>query len=370
MNPPPSAATGLSPPRQERWVVAGLLLLLGLLTGVGVLVTWRQHLGAEGARLEAVSGLRAKEVGQWLAERRRHAEFVADSPFYARLVQQSQSSDPGHAAALLQQRIAAFAQTAGAQHALLLDAQARAVGPAALVPEHLATAVKLSLADGQVRTTPLRAGSAGPQAPLRLYLVAPLRDTGRPAQAALALELVPEAWLLPMVQAWPVPSRSAAAGLVARVGDTLVGVNGRNPRPLASPQLLAARALRGDLPFGQAGQALDYRGTPVLGVVRPLPELDWYLTARIDMSEVRRNALASSAWVAASGATAMLAVAVGAAALRERRRRREAVAHQQRQAQELSVLADLQDSRQRLGLALTMAGMGIWEWDIASDAVR
>jgi hypothetical protein len=42
----------------------------------------------------------------------------------------------------------------------------------------------------------------------------------------------------------------------------LVGSRGRLPLPLSTPGNLAARAIRGDVPFGQAVTAGDVRGQP------------------------------------------------------------------------------------------------------------
>ena len=59
------------------------------------------------------------------------------------------------------------------------------------------------------------------------------------------------------------------------------------PLPLATPDLLAARAIRGELPFGKAATASDFRGKPVLGAVQPVPGTDWFLVAKIDRAELR-----------------------------------------------------------------------------------
>ena len=72
-----------------------------------------------------------------------------------------------------------------------------------------------------------------------------------------------------------------------------------NPRPLNSPDLMAAMAIRGDQPFGKSFSGRDFQGRSVLGVVMPVNGTDLFLVARVDRSEVYSGALRESIGIVA-----------------------------------------------------------------------
>ncbi|MDE2502852.1 MAG: PAS domain-containing protein, partial [Burkholderiales bacterium] len=125
--------------------------------------------------------------------------------------------------------------------------------------------------------------------------------------------------LAPLLAGWPLPTRTAATHLVELQDGLLVGLHDSQPRPLASPQLLAARAIRGEVPLDRARTGLDYRGVPVLGVVRAVPGTRWYVSAKVDLVELAAAGRAASAWIVACGALALFGVLVGAGLQRQRR---------------------------------------------------
>ena len=113
-----------------------------------------------------------------------------------------------------------------------------------------------------------------------------------PRLGALILEIDPERYLYPYLRSWPVPSESGEATLVRLAGDNaFVYLNDLRHRPGSA--LVYTRSMRGlGLPplaafdAGWQSTGLDYRGVPVLNAVRHVPDSPWYLTAKIDASEV------------------------------------------------------------------------------------
>ncbi|HSC01615.1 MAG TPA: PAS domain-containing protein, partial [Burkholderiaceae bacterium] len=163
---------------------------------------------------------------------------------------------------------------------------------------------------------------------------------GRPARAVAVLRIDTSVFIAPLLRGWPVPSRSAES-LLVRVHDGKVGGTfGRaQPLPLSTPLLLSARAIRGEQPFGVAFDGEDSRGEPVTGVVRRVRGTDWYLVVKIDRSELRALAAASTPWIAAAGALALFALALGLFAARERESLRVALAQSGEREQKLRALA-------------------------------
>ena len=152
---------------------------------------------------------------------------------------------------------------------------------------------------------------------------------------------------LPMRRAWPVPSATAASLLVRREGDLIVESTGRDRQPLAAPDLLAARILRGDLRFGQVAEGVDFRGVPVLGVAYPVTGTDWIVVTQIDRAEVRAAGLSDAAWIV--GAALLALFAAGGSMLLSRRRglprlARAVNAAQREETQSLALMQAITDS--------------------------
>ncbi len=129
---------------------------------------------------------------------------------------------------------------------------------------------------------------------------------------AFILEIDPESFLYPYLRTWPVASRTADTILLRRESPTTVlalspvrGLPGSEmtvrsevKQPAPDESALAA---------GWATISTDYQGHSALGVVRKIPDSPWYLSARIDRSEVEAP-LAPLGW-----GMALIAVLIGLA---------------------------------------------------------
>ena len=140
------------------------------------------------------------------------------------------------------------------------------------------------------------------------------------AQGALLLRVDAEAFLFPMIRAWPTPSPSAETLLVRRDGDQVVYLNGQRPgqgRPLASslaiathpdtPAVLAVTGTRGFVSgYGDPGRR-------VVGVIRRVPGTAWWMVAQVDEAEIFQPLLVRTGltMLALVGLLLVLALAMG-----------------------------------------------------------
>jgi PAS domain S-box-containing protein len=115
----------------------------------------------------------------------------------------------------------------------------------------------------------------------------PVHDLG-----AIVLEIDPSRFLYPLLSIWPTPSTTAESLLVRREGanEALYLNELRHRRGTAlvfrrpiSPSVPADRHL--EKGWSVKG-FLDYRGTPIIGTVRRVPDSPWYLITKIDVVEV------------------------------------------------------------------------------------
>ncbi|MCX6149554.1 MAG: PAS domain S-box protein [Ignavibacteriales bacterium] len=107
----------------------------------------------------------------------------------------------------------------------------------------------------------------------------------------LAFRIDPTKYLYPLIGRWPTPSKTAETLIFRREGNDVLFLNelrfqkntSLNLRiPLTKSNVLAVKAV-----LRQEGviEGVDYRGVPVIGYVRAVPNSPWFIVARIDMKE-------------------------------------------------------------------------------------
>jgi PAS domain S-box-containing protein len=117
-------------------------------------------------------------------------------------------------------------------------------------------------------------------------------DSGSAVVGVAVLRRDPEQFLFPLIQTWPVPSRTSETLLLRQEGDSIVYLNELRHRkgtalklrlPLKNKDLPAAQVARGKEGFMEGK---DYRGEKVFSVGRHVPDSPWYIIAKVDKEEV------------------------------------------------------------------------------------
>lgn len=150
-----------------------------------------------------------------------------------------------------------------------------------------------SLDSGKVIFSDLYLGAAGKAA--HIDLIAPLiipRGYKKELLGTLVFIINPGHFLYPLFQNWPNSNPTAETLLVQQEGERLHFLTPLRHRqgqpltftlPLDSPQLPAARALKGQ---GGMHEGRDYRGVPVLAVTSIIPGTPWHMVSKVDKEEV------------------------------------------------------------------------------------
>ncbi|HQJ20602.1 MAG TPA: ATP-binding protein [Bacteroidales bacterium] len=107
----------------------------------------------------------------------------------------------------------------------------------------------------------------------------------------IVLRIDPEKTLFPLVQTWPVPSKTSETLLVEPVGDTVVLMNifrrtsvpALDINPLSREDFYAAVTAKG---YEGTYEGIDYRGEPVVSYIRKVPDTPWYMVAKVDKAEI------------------------------------------------------------------------------------
>ncbi|MFO1219978.1 MAG: ATP-binding protein [Burkholderiaceae bacterium] len=327
---PPQATAGQGLLRGLGWPLLGCTLVIALLAGVAMLLNYRFERSREVARLEAVSTLRTSQIIEWMRNRTNDTAFLRKAQFFSEQARAWRDSRDAAARDLLAERLTQFREANRYGAWLLVDDQGQVLLAERAQPGPVAAprleAARRAIASGEVQHSDLYAPAPGATA-LQLDFVAPLLDAGKPTGIALVLRMDAEAFLLPTLRAWPVPTQTAESLLVRRVGDNVAGTFGRGPAlPLSTPHLLAAKAIRGDAPMGMAFDGEDFRGVAVVGVVRPIPLTDWFLVVKMNRGEVQAIAARSSAWILVAALLAIVGAGLALVSQREHQALREALA--------------------------------------------
>ncbi len=350
------------------WTFLAMALIVVGFTVAAIQYTFEQQEAREYARLQVISDLKTRQVGDWLQERRSDAEFVRSSEIFAELYRDWRLRGDAASGDRLLSRLESLAKNHGFSAVTLLDAQGRRLSGSAGAPARLAS--PLRAAAGQVLAAG-RIGWVGPYLDLaghpRLDFLAPLAAATTPAPLVV-LHADPATWLYPTLRTWPVPSASGETLLFRRDGEQVLFLNELRHRkdvalklrlPLARPTSLAAQVLRGQARPGEVLRGRDYRDVSAIGVVRAVTGTDWFLLAKLDKSELYGESIGDAAWIGMAGLL-VLAV-IGAGMIFWRQREQLSLVEATRQAQEerlraLKLLAAIADSSEDAIFAMDLAG--------------
>ncbi len=128
-----------------------------------------------------------------------------------------------------------------------------------------------------------------------LDLIIPLVTTWRKDSSVfglLALRIDPHEILQPLVQTWPVPSKTAESLLLRQEGDQVIYLSElrfkKNSelelmKPVSEQKLPAAMVVRG---IESTTDGIDYRGASVVAAMKKIPGTPWFLVAKMNHTEV------------------------------------------------------------------------------------
>ncbi len=323
-----------------------LLLALTLLIGtVGVLVYWsvRADIRENTHRtLAVIAEQKRQQLETLIAQTRIDAEtyFYSHSGLEIMFRQWLDSGRQNTALlAQMQTRMAAVAQRRNWGGLAVFDAEARPVFAVGQIEagEHL-DLVRDILRQPRLEFLDLHRHAQ--EVPTIYGVLAPL---GPPDAAPLGAALViwqAEHTLYPLVESWPVPTRTAETFLIRPEGDQIRYLTPlrHHPdaalaltRPLDTPALAGSKAALGQHGILESGR--DYRNVPILAYATPIAGTPWLMVAKMDQNEAYAD-LRTTFWVSALvlGLTLALLYGAGFYLWRQDTQRRTFAAFQREQA--------------------------------------
>jgi PAS domain S-box-containing protein len=273
-------------------------------------------------QLLSIADLKVKEISDWLAQRMDEVRLLMADRAAARVMQRVASGAGEQSGrAEIQTWLNEICLRLHYANATLVDARGNPVlsaGSGFADPGHLRQVAGEVLRTNRIFFHDLQTG--GPANAVHLGLNFPLQAApgGQPFGAVL-FSINPAEHLYPLLRTWPFESRSGETLLVRREGDEVVYLNDTRFHPDAALRLRIPLS-HGDTPsvkavLGAHGivEGSGSRGVPVIAAVRAVPDMPWFLLAKMDAEEVQGPIRRRSVLLIL--ATASLILAVGAAIL-------------------------------------------------------
>ncbi|MCX6148914.1 MAG: PAS domain S-box protein [Ignavibacteriales bacterium] len=123
-------------------------------------------------------------------------------------------------------------------------------------------------------------------------IIAPIIDNKNISIGAMLFRIDPNDYLYPLIQKWPIPSKTAETLLLRREGDSVFYLNELRHQkntalklriPLTKKEIPAVQAVLG---YKGIWEGKDYRGVRVLSDIQAIPGTPWFMVAKIDKSEI------------------------------------------------------------------------------------
>lgn len=248
-------------------------------------------------QIAAVGQLKADQIGRWRAERLADADVLMESPLLAAALERWIEEPNEQSERPIRETLEALRRNYGYYDVLIADPSGRVLVRAdqdagGSLPPEAAAAIPTALTGRRPVLTDLH---LDPQRlKVHVGVAAPLfRPQGETRELLGAILLITEAgrFLYPLVESWPVPSRTAETLLVRRHGDEVLFLNELRHRkdtafnlrvPLVRQDLPAVQAV-----LGREGifRGRDYRGVEVIASTRAIPGTPWFMVAKMDEAE-------------------------------------------------------------------------------------
>ena len=325
----PGATDARAPQLSTRplWVPMALLCAFVLLaSAVAVSSTVQRCRGLEEARIHAVADLKARQVGDWYAERMDRARRVARDAEFADCFRRWRADGDVVSRDHLFALLANLGEYSGFQAVMLFDDRAARLWPGdgvegAISPATLAAIATARSGPGVRALSP----EVDAQGGVTIDYVVSLPSSAGSARLVLRASFADP--LVVHLSEWPLPTSTGEVVLFRRDGDAVAFLNrprrdpqGPAPRrmPLASRDLLAAQVARGDAPAGRVLDGVDYHGRRAFGVGRRIPDTDWFLLAKMDRAELYAPAVTEALWIVMAALMSIFAIGVSLYLARDR----------------------------------------------------
>jgi PAS domain S-box-containing protein len=287
----------------QRHSPALLVLLFLLVTSVTAAIAYISYAGYEsqfraeaGNQLSSIANLKVSGLQEWRDERIMYAELIKGNLAFSGLVKiYLDDPEQEQAAGILRDWLDRLHKNNQYSQIALINKTGIVKMSSPDLPKaeekHLAADVASIPFAGNIILLDFHRHADGT---IRLCTLVPIYDDHLQTQllGILVMEIDPAVYLYPYLSSWPVPSKTAETLLVRREGENVLFLDPLRfmpdaalnlSFPLTSTDISAVKAVLGETGITEG---LDYRGKPVVSVMRLVPNSSWFIVSKTDISEV------------------------------------------------------------------------------------
>jgi PAS domain S-box-containing protein len=288
------------PPASELLVIIFIAVAV-LVLGAGHLFFTSQRKALQDEKLKelsAINDLKIRQITQWRLERLGGGEFLSDNIFMINKVAEFLKNPDGSTVREdLLKTLESLVKNYDYRSVLLIDTSGivRLAYPAqdSRIGDHIKNLVPGIIKNRKTELTDLHRAESVSY--VHLDLLIPLiisRQHDTSVTGVLALRIDPDKILFPLIQSWPVASKSSESLLIRKDGDEIVYLNKLRhvknselllKKPLSLENLPAAMAIQG---ISGTVDGEDYRGVTVIAAMKKVPGTQWYMVSKVDRDEV------------------------------------------------------------------------------------
>lgn len=278
-------------------IAMSLAMLVLLAGGAWFYRTQEKHLRLQTEKdLQAIAQLKADQVANWRADQLAEAGEITNSLFFTKGAARWLAIPRSEGETEIRSRFRSLEEHYHYRDIMLVDPAGTIHLSQSNHPDPFHAEEVQALANAFRTRKPFITDLhlSTPDAAPHLSLVAPLfGGSGNMTipVAAVVLRIDANDSLYPLIQSWPVPSRTAETLLIRKDGDSVLFLNELRHRkdsalktriPLTKKDAPAVMAV-----MGRKGitRGRDYRDVDVLAVLKPIPGSSWILVTKIDASE-------------------------------------------------------------------------------------
>ncbi len=284
------------------WLIIVLFFFIcaiSVISGLSFYRSQKKHLLQDSTKeLSAIADLKVRQIVQWRSERLSDGEYMSQNNF---MIQQFSRflTEPGNKKLSndLFNHLKALTESYDYRSALFLDRNYNVKlffpDQDTVIGDYLRSRLPEIIKKGEVFLTDLH--QTGKVSFVHLDLVIPLQKSENGNDeliGLLVLRIDPRKVLYPLIQSWPVTSKTSETLLFRIEGNEIVYLNelrhktGSEPfmrRPLVQKNLIASMAAQG---IKETTDAVDYRGVPSIAAMKKVPESSWIMVAKVDREEI------------------------------------------------------------------------------------
>lgn len=251
----------------------------------------------QGNSLKAIASLKIRQIEQWHSERIADATVIKNDRPLIRDIKQFINSNDNDKRIEISIWMKSVLNGNDYSNVLLIDTLFNVrltVSQSDIVPgDVIKKDLKEVLINHNIIMTDLHRSEDIPW--IHLDILVPLIDSVRKKEipvGIIILRVSPEKILFPLIQSWPVQSKSSETLLIRKEGDSVLFLNELRHRQntalnlrisIKNGSLPASKAVNGVLGLVQG---MDYRNIPVVAWLADVPDFSWKMVAKVDKEEI------------------------------------------------------------------------------------